>query len=128
MEIDSCYNAGTVSGQTDVGGILGSHKKLWGTGSPGKATITNSYNIGVITGTTHVGGIIGYDSGGNFDISKAYYLQTGSLLNVGNIANNTSCAKTETYMKSPEFITLLGSNFISDITPPTNNGYPIIKP
>ncbi len=128
LQIDSCYNSGKLTGQTAVGGILGSHKKLWGTGSPGKTTITNSYNVGTIIGSTDVGGIIGYDVGGNFDISKAYYLQTGSLLNVGSIANNMSCSRTEDFMKSPEFVTLLGANFTSDTTPPINHGYPILKP
>lgn len=127
MEIDSCYNAGTVSGQTDVGGILGAHKKLWGTGTPGKTTITNTYNVGEVEGTTSVGGIIGYDSGGNYDISKAYYLQSDSLKNVGNGSDSTTYSKTETYMKSSAFITLLGNQFIADTIPFKNNGYPILK-
>lgn len=128
LQIDSCYNTGTLTGQTDVGGILGSHKKLWGTGTPGKTTITNSYNIGTISGSTNIGGIIGYDTGGNYDISKSYYLQSGSLLNVGSVANNTSCSRTETYMKSSEFVTLLGNQFMADDTTPfKNSGYPILR-
>lgn len=128
LQIDSCYNIGSVTGQTNVGGILGSHKKLWGSGTPGKTTVTNSYNVGIVTGSTSVGGIIGYDIGGNYDISKAYYLKSGSLLNVGSVANNTSCSRTDDYMKSAEFVTLLGNQFIIDSTPPINNGYPILKP
>lgn len=127
LQIDSCYNSGKLSGKTNVGGILGSHKKIWGNGTPGKTTITNSFNVGAISGVTYVGGIIGYDVGGNYNISTAYYLTTDSLLNVGSIANNTSCSRTETYMKSSEFITLLGNQFIADTTPFKNNGYPILQ-
>ena len=62
-----------------------------------------------------------------YDISKAYYLQSGSLLNVGNVANNTSCSRIETYMKSSEFVTLLGNQFMADSTPSKNGGYPILN-
>ena len=127
LQIDSCYNSGTITGKNSVGGMLGSHKKLWGTGTPGKTTITNSFNVGAISGETNVGGIIGYDIGSNYNISTAYYLTNGSLLNVGTVTNNTSCSRTEIYMKSPEFVTLLGNQFIADTVPFINNGYPILQ-
>lgn len=127
LQINSCYNIGIVSGHLNVGGILGSHRKLWVTGTPGKTTIANSYNVGTVTGSTSIGGIIGQDTGNNYDISKAYYLESGSLLNVGTVANNTSCSRTSLYMKSSDFVTLLGDQFIMDTSPLKNNGYPILR-
>lgn len=124
LNIDSSYNIGKVIGTSKVGGILGDHSKSWGS-AIGDVTITNTYNIGDISGTNYVGGIIGYNSEGIYEISKAYYLQNGTLLNVGNIANENTCLRTEEYMKSSEFVTLLGENFTSD-TNNINNGYPIL--
>lgn len=127
LQIDSCYNKGSVNGKNYIGGILGSHKKPWGGNPVGKTTITNSYNYGTLSSATNVGGIIGYDIGGMYDVSKAYYLQTGSLSGVGSVANATTGSRTETYMKSAEFVTLLGNQFKADSTPFKNNGYPILK-
>ena len=128
LQVNSCYNTGSIIGRDNVGGLVGSHKRLYDSNTPGKATITNCYNVGTITGTTNLGGIMGYDIGGNYAITNTYYLENGNLLNIGTVANNKSWAKSETDMKSPDFVTLLGANFTSDTTPPTNNGYPILKP
>lgn len=133
LEIDSSYNTGNVSGTGKkagfIGGILGRHSSGWmDTGTPKKATITNTYNAGMISKIlpeTTRGGIIGYNIGETYDISKAYYIEQEGIVNIGSVAGNSSCSKTEAFMKSNEFITLLGPKFTND-TNNINNGYPIL--
>jgi hypothetical protein len=52
--ITNCYLSGSVSGTTDVGGLVGSNSYL--------GTITNCYSTGSVTGTTDVGGLVGSNS------------------------------------------------------------------
>lgn len=124
LTIDSCYNVGKLNGTQCVGGILGNNSKIW-SGKIGDVTIQNSYNIGEIVGTTNIGGIIGKQEGTTYNITKAYYLEKTNLLNIGNISGST-CSRTEEYMKSNDFVTLLGNEFTAD-TSNTNGGYPILK-
>ena len=53
--ITNCYNTGGVSGESTVGGVIGSNYE----------TITNCYNTGSVNGTSDsVGGVIGYNNYG----------------------------------------------------------------
>ncbi len=68
--VENSYNTGTVTGRTDVGGMVG---KLDG-------TITNSYNAGTVTGTSsNVGGVVG----SNYNIVTNSY-------NTGSVSSNGS--------------------------------------
>lgn len=137
LEIDSSYNTGNVSGTGTkagfIGGILGRHSSGWmDTGVPGIATITNTYNAGIISkilGETKRGGIIGYNiRNTRDDISKAYYLEQQSINNIGEDTGRPpsySCSRTEEFMKSNEFVTLLGPKFTND-TNNINKGYPVL--
>ncbi len=124
LEIDSCYNAGKVAGSQYVAGILGNNSPIW-EGTTGNANIQNTYNIGEISGTSNLGGIIGYQNQATSNITKSYYLTQTNLKDIGNLAG-TNGAKEDEYMKSNEFITLLGNEFTSDISN-TNGGYPVLK-
>ncbi len=133
LTIDSSYNTGNVSGTGTkagfIGGILGRHSAGWmDTGVPQKATITNTYNTGLISkilAQTTRGGIIGYNIGDTYDVSKAYYLEQTEIVNIGSVSSNSSCSRTEEFMKSSEFVTLLGPKFTND-TNNINNGYPVL--
>ncbi|WP_407442139.1 InlB B-repeat-containing protein, partial [Fibrobacter sp.] len=65
----NCYNAGSVSGSYDVGGLVGYHGD-WGSGL--EMTITNSYNTGAVSGTSHVGGLVGFGYDGILSITNSY--------------------------------------------------------
>ena len=76
--IERCYNAAAVSGQTDVGGIVGI----------GSGTIKNCYNTGNIKATTTAGGISG---------QNAVSSDPGNILNCYNIGTITGGSKTLGY-------------------------------
>lgn len=70
-KIINCYNEATITGYTNVGGIVGI----------GNASIENSYNIGTITSINGLaGGIIGSGNG----------MQLLNVYNEGNIISNTN--------------------------------------
>ena len=67
--ITNCYNTGSVSGDRDVGGIVG---------NVAEATITNCYNTESVSGSSYVGGIIGFCGYSNIvAITNCY--NTGSV-------------------------------------------------
>ncbi len=115
--IDSSYNRGDVSGNTDTGGLVGyaedatissSYNTGAVTGSGDStgglvgqlvgynttAVIDSSYNQGAVSGTTNTGGLVGYiDIGeGSETVSNSY--NTGAVTstgdNTGGIAGNMS--------------------------------------
>ena len=54
--VENCYNTGTVSGESQVGGVIGDNH-VWGTG-----TVQSCYNAGDVSGTSQVGGVVGNNS------------------------------------------------------------------
>ena len=66
-EVKSCYNAGTINGETNVGGIAGISY----------GTVLNCYNIGNVIGTassnSYAGGIVGVN---NYLLKNSYNLGT----------------------------------------------------
>ena len=72
ITITNSYNAGTISGKDNVGGLVGYS-------SSSIITITNSYNAGTISGNAHVGGLVGYSSS-SVTITNSY--------NAGTISGN----------------------------------------
>jgi hypothetical protein len=53
--ITNCYSIGSISGNYDVGGLVGGNGRYWGTSS----NITDSYSMGTVTGIYSVGGLLG---------------------------------------------------------------------
>jgi hypothetical protein len=128
LSISNCYNQNTVSA-TWSGGLIGYND--------GTLSIQNSYN----TGAASSGGIAGYSSAGTVSIINCYNIGTTNhaLLGSGGATvtnsyylntcsqNNTNGgnSRTEAFMKSAEFITLLGAAFKQDMVPFQNNGFPV---
>ena len=73
-EISNSYSSGSVSGEIDVGGLIG--------GNFG-GSVFSSYSEGLVEGTFSVGGLVGYSSNsGNIDSSYS----TDSVLDSGDLA------------------------------------------
>ena len=64
--IYNCYATGTITGNIEVGGLVGSNEASY---------ISNCYAMGTITGSEYVGGLVGYNLYG--DISNCY--ATGTI-------------------------------------------------
>lgn len=103
LKITSSYNTGAIQGNADVGGLIGEVKG-------GTTTISNSYSSGTITASSGKGGIVGRRSGGTVNYTTAYYLNTTATSIVSNDTSTTN-ARTKTVMQSQAFATLLGTNF-----------------
>ena len=127
--IKNCYNLGNIIGETsnvsDFGGIVA------GINQGFSGTISNNYNLGkiIIKGQNvkGIGGVIGYLSATNTEnatIKNNYYKQ-GIVENADN--NNYGESKTETEMKTEEFLALLNADQetpVWELNPSKNNGYP----
>lgn len=74
--IENCYNTGTVTGGTSVGGVCGNENS---------GTIQNCYNTGTVTGTetnANVGGVCGLKISGG--IYNCYYLKGTASKGIGD--------------------------------------------
>lgn len=88
--ITSCFNDGTISGQTNVGGIVGNQMNA--------KVITNCFNLGSITATSttgNAGGIMGYASGAT-TISTCYNTGTVKATNSNAVLGGTKSGVTTT--------------------------------
>ena len=104
--INNCYNTGNISSYYS-GGIIGRG-----------GTINNCYNVGTISNNYLKGGIVA--SSGT--VNNSYYLNTCGAAGAGQ-------SKTEDFMKTAEFISLINANGFAykiDITPFVNDGYPVL--
>lgn len=115
--IKSSYNVGNVVAKSVLaGGIAGvTHN----------ATIENSYNIGNVTAGNGVGSISGDGSSNN--VKQCYYLKgtaEGGIM--GADTEGSAEAKTGTFMKSSEFVNLLGSSNWK-LVAGKNKGYPVLS-
>ena len=84
--ISNSYAAGNVSGNRDIGGLVGQN-----TGGE----IINSYAAGTTTGTSYVGGLVGLNSSGN--IMHGYWDKTTSKMS----SSDGGVGKTTTELQSP---------------------------
>lgn len=104
--IKECYNSGVIEGTQYIGGIVG--------GSNGNEKVFNCYNVGTILhgGNRNNGGIIGlnYSKVINCYTIKEQIPGTkeNSYYLVSTATSDTS-AKTESFMKSQAFVTLLNT-------------------
>ena len=77
LEIDTSYNAGSVSGKSYTGGLIGyAHSAL---------TLTSIYNTGPVSGTDYIGGLIGNARAAQ-TISSSY--NTGTISNLSVTGTN----------------------------------------
>ena len=75
-EASNCWSSGTISGQGQVGGIIG------GNNSASYCTIDGSHSDADVTGTTDVGGLVG-GAGQDIRADGAYY-ENGTVTATGN--------------------------------------------
>lgn len=134
--LENSYNLSNVNikgfsksdGMPNLGGLAGSLSF--------NASLINSYNIGYIDNSQNqegiivAGSIVGSISQSSATITNCYYLQstysTGIGDNHGTADNKENLVKSSDYMKSDEFLNLLGNNFKKD-SQNINNGYPILN-
>jgi hypothetical protein len=118
--IRNCYNAGTVSGtHTNPAGGIGGSVEI---------PIENSYNYGNISAPKGYALSLGTNNGGAPVPTDSYYLEKTAADGgwyTGSIFDNSG-ERTSDYMKSDEFVTLLGSGFVKD-TNNINKGYPVLR-
>ena len=110
VTVENCYNTGNIIG----GGWY--HGGITAYLSNQDALIKNCYSTGTVTGSGSAAVIGKKDKG---SVENLYYLSTA-----GTDANAT--AKTETEMKSADFVLALGAAFQKDMAEPINGGYPIL--
>ena len=119
VTVENCYNTGSVSGTNNVGGIAGQIQD--------GHTVKNCYNVGkIISDSESAGGIIGYATRKN-EVTNAYF-EKGSA-GIGYNGDETviiAVEKTADEMQSDEFLNLLGEAFKKDCYGLVNGGYPIL--
>ena len=109
--IINCYSAGNITGNKNVGGIIGDAG--WTKQEP--SPIENCYTTGNIKGSTNVRGILGIKGGyGTHVITNCYWPEelglecgTDKSPSDGALTITNSVAKSRTYMKTAEFLKLL---------------------
>jgi len=87
--ISSCHSTGTVRGEEEVGGLVGSNS-----GFPNAGPISSSYSTGTVSGEEEVGGLVGMNYG---PISSSYSSGTvsgedcvGGLVGYNNVFSTIS--------------------------------------
>lgn len=130
-KIQNSYNTATIStrgncgNSTTIGGCVGTLST--------DAILSNSYNVGSIkennNKTIESGGIVGANSQISSTIENCYYLKetyfVGIGYNQGNSDKEENLNKTNQYMKSNDFLNLLGVSGFK-LEKGKNNGYPIL--
>ena len=129
-----CYNIGEVN--LELTGTQGTYQRLAAGGCLGRneAKISDCYNIGKVSTTAgydvNRGAVFGRLSESGGITENVYYKSGAGITGFGNMADLTGMAKTETEMKSKEFLQLLNKNtpnaYKEDVNN-INNGYPILS-
>ncbi|WP_172600431.1 YDG domain-containing protein [Sulfurivermis fontis] len=111
--ITGSYATGIVSGNTNVGGLVGSNNS---------GTITDSYATGSVSGNTNVGGLVGSNNRGTITDSYATGIVTGDI-SVGGLVGKNYYYGTITGSYATGIVTgdfsvggLVGSNNRSTVT------------
>jgi hypothetical protein len=93
VTISNCYATGIVSGDRNVGGLVGANSSLAKfDGSWLSGRIAYCYSTGSVTGTTGVGGLVGWNSQGGVISTSFWDIQTGSRSNMcGRQTQGTGC-------------------------------------
>ena len=82
--VENCYNTGNINGRECVGGIAGFLQSSF----RGETYVKNSYNTGTVTGTEYVAGIVG-DVMNTVQIVNTYNAGNAHYAIAGNVYNNT---------------------------------------
>lgn len=102
-KVQKCYNAGSVNGKEDTGGIVGCIS-----GTSKGTTIIECYNKGKVKGTQTIGAIVGReeDTAGINTFNKLYYLNTVGIGAINGVDNeeNEVMATTENITSYEQFL------------------------
>ncbi|QIB70424.1 DUF4430 domain-containing protein [Aminipila butyrica] len=107
-EVSYCYNSGDISTAAKfAGGLLGY--------TYNGITLKNSYNTGRIIGTGNVGSLVGFFTSGKDTVSDCYWLDSSAEKGIGNIEADavpvTNASKSAAEIQSSDFVDLInGSN------------------
>ena len=138
--IENCYNTGAVDSKKTIGINTNNAGGIVGLINYNGITLSNCYNIGTITGSredgkvSRVGGIVGYNVSDSLSddevltvISNTYYLDSSTTVGIhgGDVTGSVE-SRTSNYMKTDDFVTLLGGENWKIVTG-ENDGYPILK-
>jgi len=122
--ISNSYATGTVTGVSEVGGLVGRVS-----GAP--AVLSNTYAIGSVTGTSDVGGLIGEAASATASNLTASYWNTdsgpGSSAGGPGIMGKTTSQMTDIATYSTWSISDSNLNSTWAICPGFNSGYPFLS-
>jgi len=150
-KVEGCYNTGTITGSSSIGGIAGTNSGLVincynagtisGTGTSyaggvagsNNSLITNCYSIGAVTGSGSVGGVIGTGASSPNVVAKACFFLRDAGINTtlngtGNISDTNTLPETSAWMKDGSGFTDAGWDFTNTWTfvSGENDGYPVL--
>lgn len=114
--ITDCYNSGSISGDQYVGGLVGLHEQYIAYFDT-CIGLWNSYNTGAVNGTNYTGTIVGYNNDSN--IYKCFWDSETSVTEIGVGGKGTmtqpatAYGKTTAQMKTLSTFTGAGWNFDS---------------
>ncbi|NLL52867.1 MAG: helix-turn-helix domain-containing protein, partial [Peptococcaceae bacterium] len=111
--ISDSYARGAVSGQEDIGGLVGCNSS--------SGTITNSYSTGAVSGDSYIGGLVGFNYSEGIITDSYWDMDTSHQTNSdGGTGKNTA------EMKQQE--TYVGWDFVATwaINANENDGYPFL--
>lgn len=103
LSIANSYNAGSVSGTDNVGGLVGC-------GKSDTLSITSSYNAGTVAGRYDVGGLVGFNDGGTLTVTNSYNVGAVSGSNVGGLVGANEYFSALTITNSYNAGSMSGSN------------------
>lgn len=102
--VENCYNTGNINGKEVVGGIAGFLQESF----RGETYVRNCYNTGTVTGTDYVAGIAGdvmngVDISGCYNAGKAHYAIAGYVYNNTVTINGCFFLGTASAKSSPDY-------------------------
>ena len=101
--VENCHNIGEVSGNSYVGGVVGSNSF--------SATVTNCYNTGKVSGSEYVGGVVG-DNHSSGTVENCYNIGEVSGNYVGGVVGYNISSVTNCYNTGSEYVGgVVGVNF-----------------
>ena len=102
--ITNCYATGSVTGNSDVGGLVGS------AGSASSISITDSYATGSVTGNSDVGGLVGCAYKSSITNSYATGVVTGTNSGAGGLVGSAGSSSSITNSYATGSVTGGGSS------------------
>lgn len=114
--VDNCYNLGVVSGESRVGGIVGSYERT--------SVVKNCYSIGANKGSRITGPIIGYEEASNSAVYTNCYFNSVSFSSSVDAAKNVTLDQ----FKSGEITYLLNNDTLVWYQTIGEDAIPVLDP